>query len=79
MNCWIETGLLHSGRCRYSWNAGGKPIIGFVCTVRWAIDRPHRKPSCSNAPDSHCGGYDHRGQVSFITILLTEQPTRVQG
>lgn len=32
-----------------------RPTTGFVRTVRWAIDHPHRRPSRHNGPDSHGG------------------------
>jgi transposase InsO family protein len=44
----------------------GAPTTRFVRTARWAIDRPRRKPSCRNTPDSHCGWYNHRGQISGV-------------
>ena len=64
MNCWIESCLIHSGR-KVLVERWRHHKTGFVRAVRWAIDRPHRKPSRRNAPDSHCGWNNHREQVSL--------------
>jgi hypothetical protein len=42
-------------------NVDGGTTMRTGLTVRWGIDRPHRKPSCRNAPDSDGGWDNHRG------------------
>ena len=53
-----------------SFLAGFNPIIEFVRTVHWVIDRLHQKPSRRNTSDSHCGWYNYSGQVTLLCDRL---------
>ena len=54
---------------------GGRPITGFARTVPWATAPQHLKPSRRNAPDSHEGWYNHRGQVKAVCGHLAAKKT----
>jgi hypothetical protein len=68
MNCRIESSLIHCGRPRCWWNAGGRHITGFGRIVPWAIVRTHRKPSRHVARESHCKWYNDRGSQALKLI-----------